>query len=181
MRFVPLEVPGAFVIEPERLEDERGFLARTWDRLEFERRGLRAHVEQCSLSFNPRRGTLRGMHYQARPYEEAKLVRCTRGAVYDVIVDLRPASPRFLRWAAVELTAENRRAVYVPEGVAHGFLTLEDDTEVCYQISAEHRPELARGVRWDDPAFGIRWPAPVRVIAERDASYPDFEAAHAAR
>ena len=174
MIFTPLGLPGAFVIELEKLEDERGFFARTWSRREFESRGLNPRVEECSVSFCPSRGTLRGMHYQAAPHEEAKLVRCTAGAIYDVIIDLRPGSATYTRWEAVELTAANRRVLYVPEGFAHGFLTLADGTEVCYQISAAYTPEASRGVRWDDPAFGIRWPGPVSVIADRDASYPDF-------
>lgn len=181
MNFIPLDLPGAFVIEAARHEDERGFFVRTWDRREFEARGLSGGLEQCSVSFNRRAGTLRGMHYQAAPAEEAKLVRCTRGAIYDVIIDLRPASPRFTRWQGVELTAESGRSLYVPEGVAHGFLTLADETEVFYQISTEYRPELARGVRWNDPAFGVAWPAPVTVIAARDASYPDFRVNQPAR
>jgi dTDP-4-dehydrorhamnose 3,5-epimerase len=172
--FAPLRLSGAFVIELDRQEDERGFFARTWSRSEFEEHGLNPKIEQCSVSFNRRRGTLRGMHYQAAPYEEAKLVRCTMGAIYDVIIDLRPSSPTFARWEAAELTAHTRSMLYVPEGFAHGFLTLEDDTEVFYQISAPYSPEFGRGVRWNDPAFGVVWPEPVSVMSDRDASYPDF-------
>jgi len=172
--FTPLRLPGAYVIDLVRHDDDRGFFARWWSRDEWEARGLTPRIEQCSISFNRRRGTLRGMHYQAAPYEEAKLVRCTRGAIYDVVVDLRPAAPTYTQWEAIELTADNRRSVYVPEGVAHGFLTLADETEVSYQISVPYMPDLARGVRWNDPAFGIVWPEPVEVLSPRDASYPDF-------
>ncbi|MGH9381819.1 MAG: dTDP-4-dehydrorhamnose 3,5-epimerase [Thermoanaerobaculia bacterium] len=175
MRFSALDLPGAFLIGLERHEDERGSFARTFCRGEFEARGLNPHVEQSNLSVNPRRGTLRGMHWQAAPHEEAKLVRVARGAIYDVLVDLRPDSPRFRRWCSIELTASSGDAVYVPERVAHGFLTLEDDTEVVYNMSAAYHPESGRGVRWDDPAFEIEWPFPPRVISERDAGWPDFE------
>lgn len=177
MIFTPLALPGAFLIELDRQDDERGFFARTWSRSEFEIHGLNPRIEECSVSFNRRRGTLRGMHYQAAPYEEAKLVRCTMGAVYDVIIDLRPSSPTFVRWEAVDLAAHTRRMLYVPEGFAHGFLTLEDDTEVFYQISAAYSSESGRGVRWDDPAFSVAWPEPISVVSERDASYPDFKPA----
>jgi dTDP-4-dehydrorhamnose 3,5-epimerase len=164
-----------WVVEPERHADVRGFFARTFDAEEFARRGLRSTFPQCSVSYNVRAGTLRGMHFQAAPHAEAKLVRCTAGGIYDVAVDLRPDSPTRGRWAGVELTAENRRALYVPEGFAHGFQTLVDAAEVLYQISAPFVPEAARGVRWDDPAFGIEWPeAAERVINERDRTYPDF-------
>jgi len=162
------------VIEVERLTDERGFFARAWCQREFAEHGLNPRLVQCNISYNPRRGTLRGMHYQAVPHSEAKLVRCTRGAIYDVIVDLRSDSPSYLRHFGVDLTAEGREMLYVPEGVAHGFLTLEDETEVFYQMSEFYAPEAARGVRWNDPAFGIRWPIEVAVISPRDAAYPDF-------
>lgn len=169
------ELKGAFVIEPEKLEDERGFFARTWDPREFEARGLDPQLAQCSVSFNKHKSTLRGMHYQAAPHEETKLVRCIRGAIYDVIIDLRPDSPTFKRWVAVELTADNMHMLYVPKGFAHGFQTLQDETEVFYQISEFYAPESARGVRWDDPAFGIRWPpAKERVLSARDRDFPDF-------
>jgi len=166
---------GAFVVDPERREDERGFFARTWDRDEFEARGLTPRLVQCSISFNTKRGTLRGMHYQAKPYEEAKLVRSTMGSAYDVIVDLRRDSPTFTKWLGFDLTAENHRMLYIPEGFAHGFLTLEDRTEVFYQMSQIHVPDSARGVRWSDPTFGIRWPIAVQVISDRDKNYPDFK------
>lgn len=174
MIFRELDLPGAFLLEPERLEDERGFFARIFCRRELEAHGLEPAVVQCSLSFNHRRGTVRGMHWQTPPAEEAKLVRCVRGAVHDVIVDLRPDSPTFERHAAVELDAENRLALYVPPGFAHGFQTLEDATELLYQMSELYTPERARGFRFDDPEVGIRWPLPVSVISERDRSLPPF-------
>jgi dTDP-4-dehydrorhamnose 3,5-epimerase len=174
MIFSATALAGAYLIEPERLEDERGFFARTWCVDEFAARGLNPRLVQCSISFNRRKGTLRGMHFQAAPHEEAKLVRCTRGAIYDVIVDLRPDSPTFKRWTAVDLTAENRRMLYVPEGFAHGFQTLEDESEVSYQMSEYYHAASARGVRWDDPAFGIEWPVEERTISARDRHYPDF-------
>jgi dTDP-4-dehydrorhamnose 3,5-epimerase len=161
-------------MDPEPREDERGFFARTWCERECGERGMNLHVAQCNVSFNKKVGTLRGLHYQAAPFEEAKLVRCTHGSIYDVIVDLRPASPTFKRHLAVVLSAGNRRALYVPEGCAHGFQTLEDDTEVFYQMSAPYSADHARGVRWDDPAFGIEWPAAERNMADRDRAYPDF-------
>jgi dTDP-4-dehydrorhamnose 3,5-epimerase len=176
MIFRDTGIDGAWVIEAERLEDQRGFFARTWDTNEFAERGLNPRLVQCSISFNRARGTLRGLHYQAAPHEEAKLVRCTAGAIFDVVVDLRPDSPTFRGWFGVELSAENRLALYVPETCAHGFLTLDDDCEVHYQISEFYAPEAARGVRWDDPAFAITWPAEVVVMNERDRSYPDFQA-----
>jgi dTDP-4-dehydrorhamnose 3,5-epimerase len=174
MFFTETSLPGAYVIDPERFLDERGFFARLFEPREFEAHGLNPRVAQCSLSFNPRKGTLRGMHYQRAPYEEAKLVRCTRGAIHDVIIDLRPASPTFRRHFGVVLDAESRRLFYVPEGFAHGFLTLTDDAEVSYQMSQAYSPAHAAGVRWDDPAFGIQWPGAVAMIAERDRTYPDF-------
>jgi dTDP-4-dehydrorhamnose 3,5-epimerase len=177
MLFIETEVAGAFIVEPERISDARGFFARTWCQREFEEHGLNPALVQCSISFSRRKGTLRGMHYQAAPHEEAKLVRCTAGAIYDVAIDLRAASPTFGRHAAVVLDAGNRRGLYVPEGCAHGFLTLADDTEVAYQMSEFYAPESGRGVRWDDPAFGIRWPGEVREINERDRTYPDTDLA----
>jgi len=175
MIFEDTPVQGACVIDPEKIEDSRGFFARTFCLAEFKARGLNPHLVQCSLSFSRKRGTLRGMHYQASLHPETKLVRCTRGAIYDVVIDLRPQSPTFLRHLAVELTGENRHAVYVPAECAHGFVTLEDNTEVFYQMSAFHSPESARGVRWNDPAFGIRWPVTDPILNERDRSYSDFQ------
>ena len=176
MIFRDTGIDGAWVIEAERLGDERGFFARTWDTHEFAERGLNPRLVQCSISYNQARGTLRGLHYQAAPHEEAKLVRCTAGAIFDVVVDLRPDSSTFRGWFGVELSAENRLALFVPEGCAHGFLTLDDDCEVHYQVSEFYAPEAARGVRWNDPAFAIKWPAEVVVMNDRDRSYPDFQA-----
>lgn len=176
MIFTEAPLRGAFVIDPEPREDTRGLFARTWCRHEFEARGLDTRIAQCSTSFSKRKGTLRGMHYQVPPAAETKIVRCIRGSLYDVIIDLRPDSPTFTQHFAAVLTAENRRMLYVPAGFAHGFQTLEDATEVFYQISEFYSPEHARGVRWDDPVFGIPWPDDERTIIERDRSYPDFRA-----
>ncbi len=162
------------MIEPEMHEDDRGFFARTFCRREFEARGLNPQVVQCNVSFNKRKGSLRGMHFQASPYSEAKLVRCTAGSIYDVIIDLRASSSAFRNHFGVELSARNRKMLYIPEEFAHGFQTLEDDTEVFYQMSQYYSPEHSRGVRWDDPAFGISWPPGERIIIERDRTYPDF-------
>jgi dTDP-4-dehydrorhamnose 3,5-epimerase len=181
MIFESTHIEGVRVLEAERLEDDRGFFARTWDADEFAERGLNPHLAQCSISYNRARGTLRGMHFQAAPYEEAKLVRCTSGALFDVAVDLRPGSPTFGAWFGVELSARNRRALYIPEGCAHGFLTLEDGCEVHYQISERYVPEASRGVRWNDPAFAISWPGDVVVINERDRSYADVSLPSASR
>ena len=172
MIFDPTPISGCVVVRQERHADDRGYFARTWDGAELARHGLTAEVAQCSVSFNHSRGTLRGMHYQAAPHAEAKLVRCTRGALFDVCLDLRPDSPTFRQWYGETLTADNGAALFVPEGCAHGFLTLEDETEVFYTISAPYVPEAGRGVRWNDPAFGIAWPGEVRVIHPRDAGYP---------
>jgi dTDP-4-dehydrorhamnose 3,5-epimerase len=176
MRFTETELRGAFVIELEPVSDERGFFARTWCEHEFERHGLRARFVQCSVSFNRKRGTLRGMHYQKSTHEEVKLVRCTRGALYDVVIDLRVDSPTFARHCAVMLTSDNGRMMYVPEGFAHGFQTLEDNTEVFYQISEFYHAEAATGVASDDPAFGIEWPVADRVMSERDRNLPRLHA-----
>ncbi|HLH34423.1 MAG TPA: dTDP-4-dehydrorhamnose 3,5-epimerase [Alloacidobacterium sp.] len=175
MVFQPTKLPGVIEIQIEPKCDERGFFARSWCRKEFEDHGLNPALVQCSVSFNTRKGTLRGMHYQAPPYQEAKVVRCTRGSVYDVVLDLRPKSPAFKEWVAVTLTAERRNMVYIPEGCAHGFLTQEDETEVFYQMSEFYNAEAAMGARWNDAAFRIVWPGAVAVISERDRTYPDFE------
>jgi dTDP-4-dehydrorhamnose 3,5-epimerase len=175
MNFHETKIGGVFEIHLEPRSDERGFFARAWCKKEFEDHGLDPTVAQCNLSRNKRRGTLRGMHFQASPFPEAKVVRCTRGSVYDVILDLRPDSPTFKQWVAVVLNADSGDMVYIPEGCAHGFLTLEDDTDVFYQMSEFYHPELSRGARWDDPAFGIKWPEKVEVISERDRTYPNFE------
>jgi dTDP-4-dehydrorhamnose 3,5-epimerase len=174
MRFVSTPIAGAYVVEPELIADERGFFARTYCRDEFLANGLNPDLMQCSISFNKRRGTLRGMHYQKAPYAETKLVRCTQGAIFDVIIDLNSDSTTYLRWFGVELTAEKRNALYIPPGVAHGFQTLNDDTEILYQISEVFRPEYSGGFRWNDAAFGITWPEPISIISKRDESYPDF-------
>lgn len=175
MRFEKLDLPGAFRIDINRLEDERGFFARAFCTAEFASVGLPTHFPQSNMSFNFREGTVRGMHYQLEPRAEPKVVRCTRGAIFDAIIDLRPESPTYCRWTGLELTAENRSAIYVPPGFAHGYQTLADDTEVTYLVGEVYTPELARGVRWNDPAFGFSWPIPVAVINERDANYPDFK------
>ena len=174
MIFRETAIPGAFLLTPEPHADERGSFARTFCAREFEAHGLEPRVVQCNVSVNRRRGTLRGLHGQRAPHAEAKLVRCVRGRIFDVILDLRPGSPAHLEHLGVELSAAEGPMLFVPEGVYHGFLTLEDDTEVFYQMSQFHEPEAAVGVRWNDPAFGIAWPETVRVISERDASYPDF-------
>ncbi len=175
MLFLPTELPGVFVIEPEPMADNRGLFARTYCRDEFAAHGLCTTWMQCNVSFNTRVGTLRGMHWQAAPHEEVKLVRCTAGAAFDVVADLRPDSPTFRKWVAVGISAENRRSVYIPGGFAHGFQTLAAGTELFYQMSAVYVPEAARGARWDDPALGIVWPiCEARVIAPRDLSFLDL-------
>ena len=174
MIFVETKLKGAFVIEPERLRDGRGFFARTWCKREFEAHGLNPNLVQCNISFNEKRGTIRGMHYQAKPFEEAKLVRCTIGAIWDVIIDLKADSPTFKKWFAVELTAENRKMLYIPESFAHGFQTLEENTEIFYQMSEYYSPECSRGVRWNDPVFSIKWPEDEIIISDKDRQYPDF-------
>lgn len=171
MRFTETRLKGAFIIEPERLEDERGFFARTFCQKEFEVHGLNPRLVQCNISYNKHKGTLRGMHYQVAPMAEAKLVSCTRGAIYDVIIDLRPESPTYCQWLVEELNAENRKMIYIPEGFAHGFQTLKDDTEVFYQMSEFYSPEHARGVRWDNPVFGIEWALDTKIISEKDKNY----------
>ena len=177
MKFIETPLPGVWVIELEEIGDERGWFARTVDAEEFRARGLNPDVAQCNASFNARRGTLRGMHYQADPHGESKLVRCLRGAIFDVAVDLRPDAETYRDWHGVELSAENRRAFYIPAGLAHGFQTLTDETEVLYQMGNPYVPEAARGVRWDDPAFGIEWPEPAgeRIVSERDRAYASLE------
>jgi dTDP-4-dehydrorhamnose 3,5-epimerase len=182
VRFTPTSLDGAFIIDPEPIEDERGFFARTWCQREFEVHGLDPRLVQSNIVFNRSAGTLRGMHYQAEPYEEVKLVRCSRGAIFDAIIDLRPGSATFGRHFTVVLSAGNRHQLYIPRGFAQGYQTLEDDTEVVYQMSEFYVPASARGVRWNDPAFGIEWP-PVgrRIIAPRDQSYPDLVLPRASR
>jgi dTDP-4-dehydrorhamnose 3,5-epimerase len=175
MIFKETALKGAYVIDPELLEDERGFFARIFSGKEFKERGLNPNVAECSISYNEKRGTLRGMHYQTTPFEEVKLVTCTRGAVYDVILDLRHDSPTFGHWSAVELSDTNYLTLYIPKGLAHGFQTLEDNSMIYYQISEFYHPEKACGVRWDDPAFCIEWPkVNKRIISEKDRGYPDY-------
>lgn len=175
MNFQETKISGVFELLLEPMADERGFFARTWCKNEFEAQGLGSSLEQCSISYNTRKRTLRGMHFQVAPFQETKLVRCTRGAIYDVVLDLRPESHTYKQWISVFLTAEDRNMIYVPKGCAHGFLTLRDDTEVFYQMSEVFDAASARGVRWNDPAFGISWPEKVEVISERDRTYPDFQ------
>lgn len=172
MNLVPMEIPDVLLIELAPIPDDRGFFARAFAADEFAAQGLDPRVAQVSMSYNRLKGTLRGMHFQRAPSAEAKLVRCIRGAIFDVAVDLRPDSPTYLRWVSTELTADNRRAVYIPEGFAHGFQTLQDDCDVFYQVSSPYAPALADGVRYDDPAFGIQWPLAVAVMSERDRSWP---------
>ncbi len=174
MIFNETNVQGCFVIDADRFDDERGFFSKIWDIKEFAQRGLSTEFAQFNLAFNHKAGTLRGMHFQIAPDEEVKLVRCTRGSVFDVIVDLRPQSPTYLKHAGVELTSDNYRTFYVPKGCAHGYITLTDNAEVTYNVSAGYAPQSARGVRWNDPAFAIKWPMKPRVINARDDTYPDF-------
>jgi dTDP-4-dehydrorhamnose 3,5-epimerase len=178
MQFIQTRLPGVWVIELDLIGDERGWFARTFDADEFAERGLDPAFVQCNASYNAKRDTLRGMHYQAEPHGESKLVRCARGAIYDVAVDLRADAATYCHWHAVELSAENLRAFYIPAGLAHGFQTLADDCEIHYQMGHRYVPEAARGVRWDDPAFAIDWPEAhgERIVSERDASFPDFVA-----
>ncbi|MDQ7788253.1 MAG: dTDP-4-dehydrorhamnose 3,5-epimerase [Thermodesulfovibrionales bacterium] len=180
MNFTETQLKGVYIIELEKFEDDRGFFARTFCRREFESHGLNPNVVQCNISYNKKKGTLRGMHYQAGPYKEAKLVSCIRGAIYDVLIDLRSDSPTYRQWLSVELTARcsplaaHYKMLYISEGFAHGFLTLMDDTEVFYQMSEFYIPEYARGIRWNDPLFHITWPIDVAVISEKDKTFPDF-------
>jgi dTDP-4-dehydrorhamnose 3,5-epimerase len=176
MKFQETKLAGVFEIDLDLMADERGFFARSWCQREFESVGLNARLVQCNVSFNLAEATLRGLHYQAPPFAEAKLVRCTSGAIYDVAVDLRPDSPSFRQWLGVNLTAANRTMLYIPEGLAHGFLTLQPNTEVFYQMSEFYDPASARGIRWNDPAFYIEWPREPQVMSERDRNYPDFSA-----
>jgi dTDP-4-dehydrorhamnose 3,5-epimerase len=177
MIFQESKVAGAFEISIDPRFDERGFFARSWCQREFDQRGLNSHLVQCNISYNLKKHTMRGMHYQAEPFAETKIVRCVKGSIYDVVIDLRPESPTFKQWTGQTLTAANRKMLYIPEGCAHGFLTLEDQTEVLYQMSEFYQADSARGVRWDDPAFGIQWPATPERMSERDRTYPDFQCA----
>lgn len=174
MQFLETKIDGVYLLQLALLEDERGYFARTYCANEFLKRGLDANYVQCNTSFNRKKGTLRGMHYQKAPHGEAKLIRCTRGAIYDVVVDLRPDSKSYKQWEAFELSEANGKLLYVPEGCAHGFQTLKDSTEVFYQMSYHFVPEAARGLRWNDPSFKIEWPADERIISAKDQNYPDF-------
>jgi dTDP-4-dehydrorhamnose 3,5-epimerase len=174
MIFTPTRLSGAYRIDLTRHQDERGFFARAWCQKEFEEAGLVSRIVQVNLSRSFKQGTLRGLHYQAAPYAETKVIRCTRGAIWDAIVDVRPASPTFKQWLGLELTADNYTMLYVPEGFAHGFITLTDDVEVTYQVSQFYTPGAERGIRWNDPALSVEWPEPVSVISEKDAHWPDF-------
>ena len=174
MLFLETKLKGAFTIDLQRIEDSRGFFARAFCKREFERRGLNPAVVQCNVSFNPQKGTLRGMHYQQEPFREVKVVRCIAGAIFDAIVDLRPDSSTYRQWTGVELSAQNGRSLYVPEGFAHGYLTLTENTEVFYQVSEFYSPGYERSIRWNDPAFRIQWPIEPLIISPRDASHPDF-------
>lgn len=175
VKFIPTRLAGVFIIELERLDDERGFFARSFCHDEFARHGLATAFVQCNVSFNRSSGTLRGLHYQASPHAEPKLVRCTRGALYDVVVDIRVKSNTYKEWLAVELSADNYRMIYIPEGCAHGFQTLMDNSEVFYQMAAAYHPDAARGIRYNDAALGIQWPLAYPTLSARDAAYPDFE------
>lgn len=175
MIFTETPLKGAYVLDLECLEDERGFFARSWCAAEFKQHGLNPDLVQCNVSFNKKKGVLRGMHFQAAPHEEAKLVRCTRGALFDVIIDLRRDSPTFRQWFGAQLTAENHKALYIPEGFAHGFQTLEDDTEIFYQMSEFYHPESSKGVRYDDLAFGIEWPLLDSIVSCKDLSFTKLE------
>ena len=172
MQFTPSRIPGAWMIDIAPIHDHRGFFAMTWLPEEFSKRGINPALAQCNLAFNHKRGTLRGMHFQKAPHSQAKIVRATRGALLDVIIDLRPASPTYRQWDAIELTADNRRMLYMPEGVAHGYLTLTDDVEAYYHASTPWVPHSESGVRWNDPAFGITWPFEPVVISEKDRNWP---------
>jgi dTDP-4-dehydrorhamnose 3,5-epimerase len=175
MRFVTRQIAGVYLVELDTIDDHRGFFARSFCMSEFRDRGLDPVIAQCSVSWNHKRGTLRGMHFQAAPHAEAKLVRCTRGAVYDVVVDLRPESPTYLKWDAMEINADNRTAVYIPKGCGHGFQSLCDNTEILYHMSEPHHPGASSGVRWNDPAFAIEWPIAEPILSDKDRCYPDFQ------
>lgn len=172
MIFTETEISGVYIIEIEKIEDERGFFARSWCRQEFLKMGLNPHIEQCNISYNGKKNTLRGLHYQDIPHQETKLVRCTRGRIYDVIIDVRFDSVSYKKWIGVNLSAGNRRMLYVPEGFAHGYQTLEDDTEIFYQVSASYFPQSERGIRWDDPAVGIQWPLSSPIVSPKDNCWP---------
>lgn len=174
MIFIETKLKDVYIVELERIQDERGFFARSWCKKEFEKYNLNSNLCQCNISFNEKKGTIRGMHFQVKPFEEAKLVRCIKGSMYDVIIDLRQSSETFMQWIGVELTDENRKSIYIPEGFAHGFQTLEDNTEVFYQMSEYYHPECSRGIRWNDSAFNIKWPINVSIISYKDNNFPFY-------
>ena len=174
MKFLETSLKGAYIIDIEPIEDNRGLFARSWCKREFEAHSLNSKIVQCNISFNTKKGILRGMHFQIKPFEEVKLVRCTSGAIFDVIIDLRADSPTFKGWFAVELNDKNRKMLYIPERFAHGFQTLKDNTEVFYQMSEYYSPDHSRGIRWNDPSFSIQWPEDKRIISKKDQQYPDF-------
>lgn len=174
MIFIETELEGAYLIELEKLEDERGFFARSWDTKKFEEHGLNPKLVQCNISFSKRKGTLRGIHYQITPYEETKLVRCTKGKIFDVIIDLRKKSKTYKKWEGFILSEDNHKMIFVPESFAHGIQTLEDNTEVLYQVAQFYSPKAERGIRWNDPFFKIKWPLTPTVISKKDSKYHDF-------
>jgi dTDP-4-dehydrorhamnose 3,5-epimerase len=175
MIFTELELKGAFLIEVKKIQDDRGFFGRAWCQKEFEEHGLNGNVKQINTSLTLKKGTIRGMHYQVDPYQETKFIRCTRGRIYDVIIDLRPDSPTFMKWVGNELSADNYKMVYVPGNFAHGFVALEDQSEVYYPVTEFYTPGAERGIRFNDRAFNIQWPIPIEVVSEKDASHPDFD------
>lgn len=175
MIFNQIDIEGVFVIEPEEVIDERGFFARIWDKDRFKKLGLETDVSQCSISLSNRKGTLRGMHYQEKPFEEVKIVRCTRGKIFDVIIDLRRTSLSFKKWFGIELTESNHKMLYVPKGFAHGYQTLEDNTEISYQISESYHPDHSKGILWNDPVFSINWPIKQPILSKRDSSFEPFQ------
>jgi dTDP-4-dehydrorhamnose 3,5-epimerase len=174
MKFTETKLKGSFIIEPTKLNDDRGFFTRVWDKKIFHEMGLNSKLEQCNVSLSKKKGTIRGMHYQIEPYQETKLVRCTRGKIYDVIIDLRPNSKTFKEWIGVELTFLNHKILYVPKGFAHGFQSLEDNTEIFYQVSQSYTPNAEKGINWKDDAFNISWPLEPTVISQKDSSWPKF-------
>ncbi|MDP2647999.1 MAG: dTDP-4-dehydrorhamnose 3,5-epimerase [Candidatus Yanofskybacteria bacterium] len=175
MKFISTPFPGLYIVELEKNGDPRGFFARAYDAQEFKKLNLKDRFVQTNVSRSRERGTLRGLHYQTPPYAEAKLIRCTKGALYDVALDLRPDSPTYKQWFGVELTEDNQKQLYIPEGLAHGFITLKEDTEAFYMVSECYHPEAEKGVRHDDPAFKIKWPIPIEVISDKDKSWPSFQ------
>ena len=174
MIFTELKLKGAFLIEVQKIQDDRGFFGRVWCQNEFKEHGLNPDIKQINTSLTLKKGTVRGMHYQVDPYQETKFIRCTRGCIYDIIIDLRPESPTFMQWVGNELSQDNYRMVYVPENFAHGFISLEDNSEVYYLVSEPYTPGAERGIRWDDNAFNIKWPIPVDIVSEKDSALADF-------